>query len=127
MKTKFTDKIEELRDLMIKEIQEHFSSNNLVRVKPYDSVACREDSYNHITAYGAEYIHQSSVWSNVSYKDFSVEELDAVVMGLNPSTYKVIDKIRPEQDECKHPSDRIRENIAGGRFDECLDCGKTWG
>jgi hypothetical protein len=26
---------------------------------------------------------------------------------------------------CEHK--RIRENIAGGRFDECLDCGKTWG
>ena len=26
---------------------------------------------------------------------------------------------------CEHK--RIRENISGGRFDECLDCGKTWG
>lgn len=29
--------------------------------------------------------------------------------------------------KCKHPANRIRENISGGRFDECLDCGKTWG
>jgi len=26
---------------------------------------------------------------------------------------------------CEHK--RISENIAGGRFDECLDCGKIWG
>lgn len=26
---------------------------------------------------------------------------------------------------CKHIN--IRENLSGGRFDECLDCGKRWG
>lgn len=26
---------------------------------------------------------------------------------------------------CQHKN--IRENLQGGRFDECLDCGKTWG
>lgn len=31
------------------------------------------------------------------------------------------------QENCPHPSHRVRENISGGRFDECLDCGKTWG
>lgn len=29
------------------------------------------------------------------------------------------------QDNCPHK--RVRENLSGGRFDECLDCGKTWG
>lgn len=60
---------------------------------------------------------------------------------------KMMDELRPEQmvkvvdfiqeqvklfcqpavikSVCEHK--RIRENIAGGRFDECLDCGKTWG
>lgn len=31
------------------------------------------------------------------------------------------------QENCPHPSNRIRENLFGDRFDECLDCGKTWG
>ena len=30
-----------------------------------------------------------------------------------------------DNDLCKHQN--IRENISGGRFDECMDCGKTWG
>lgn len=27
--------------------------------------------------------------------------------------------------ECNHL--RVEENLSGGRFDRCLDCGKTWG
>jgi len=27
--------------------------------------------------------------------------------------------------KCRHL--RVEENLSGGRFDRCLDCGKTWG
>ena len=27
--------------------------------------------------------------------------------------------------ECEHKN--VRENLGGGRFDECIDCGKRWG
>lgn len=27
--------------------------------------------------------------------------------------------------KCEHKN--VRENLQGGRFDECLDCGKIWG
>lgn len=43
--------------------------------------------------------------------------------------YKAIKQALSQHDViksvCEHK--RIRENIAGGRYDECLDCGKTWG
>lgn len=33
--------------------------------------------------------------------------------------------VEPKGKVCEHKN--VRENIAGGRFDECLDCGKIWG
>lgn len=39
---------------------------------------------------------------------------------LQNNNKKPDDKIK-----CKHKN--VRENISGGRFDECLDCGKKWG
>lgn len=33
--------------------------------------------------------------------------------------------VEPKGKVCEHKN--VRENIAGGRFDECMDCGKTWG
>lgn len=44
-----------------------------------------------------------------------------------PIGYSSEPKQELTKDNCPHPSHRIRENISGGRFDECLDCGKTWG
>lgn len=41
------------------------------------------------------------------------------------------DNVGPTCDEimkvgkCSHL--RVEENLSGGRFDRCLDCGKTWG
>jgi hypothetical protein len=48
---------------------------------------------------------------------------------------KVIDALNEVKNNCVKPEvikagcehKRIRENISGGRFDECLDCGKRWG
>lgn len=48
---------------------------------------------------------------------------------FKPKTYGYPSEPKKEltQENCPHPSHRVRENISGGRFDECLDCGKTWG
>lgn len=41
--------------------------------------------------------------------------------------FKIILKQELTQENCPHPRHRVKEITLGGRFDKCLDCGKTWG
>lgn len=62
-------------------------------------------------------------------KFISDEEIDKLIDDVINEELGGLLKPKEEltQENCPHPSHRVRENISGGRFDECLDCGKRWG
>ena len=76
--------------------------------------------------------NRNKILSNLNFKyreklglsnnPIEVDDLENKPIGNSIPVEKVLTK-----ENCPHPSNRIRENISGGRFDECLDCGKTWG
>ena len=58
----------------------------------------------------------------ISNNPIEIEDIEIKPIENSITVEKVLTK-----ENCPHPSHRVKEHISGGRFDECLDCGKTWG
>ena len=59
------------------------------------------------------------------YEVIDEDDFIKLKMFLTERLFVLLAEEKNKIETCEHK--RIRENTGSGRFDECLDCGKTWG